>query len=120
VNYPTLNQSCPNPPFVQSRFTGGSGVVQAAYNASTGLVGIPNNNYYGLITEGWNSCYNGNCGLPSESVVVTACESSVTIFTVDYDAPVNRETQQVESVLGFGNGGRWGPPGWRGPGGPGW
>jgi 5'-nucleotidase len=111
VNYPPLNSSCQSPPFIQSRFSGGSGMPQIYYNTSTGLVGIPNNNYFGLVPAGANQCYNGDCGFPGESVVVTACETSVTIFTVDYDAPRNAQTAQVENSLGFSVG-RSGGHGW--------
>ncbi|KAK4554276.1 hypothetical protein LTR86_008484 [Recurvomyces mirabilis] len=48
VDYPALNPSCQNPHFVQSRLTGGAGMPQIYYNTTTGLVGIPNNDYFGL------------------------------------------------------------------------
>lgn len=107
VNYPILNESCLNPPFIESRFTGGAGVATAAYNASTGLLSYGANSYYGIVTEGANQCLNGDCRLPGETDVVTGCSSSVTVFTVDYDAPSNRLTQALKAKLGFGGGGSW-------------
>jgi 5'-nucleotidase len=101
VDYPALNASCLKPPFVQSRFTRGGGIPALAYNTTTGLFVVPNNNFFGLTPAGENTCYNGDCSLPGESIVVTACESAVTIFTVDYDAPINPETKMVEKKLGF-------------------
>ena len=101
VDYPALNTSCLKPPFVQSRFTGGAGLPGVTYNATSGLLQITRNNYFGLVPAGENTCYSGDCTLPGESIVVTACESAVTIFTVDYDAPSNWQTEGVEKALGF-------------------
>jgi 5'-nucleotidase len=72
---------------VRSRFTGGGETPPAAFNASSGLIVVPGGSYYGLVPPGENTCVNGECGLPGESVVVTGCESAVTVFTMDYDAP---------------------------------
>lgn len=101
VNFPTLNSTCMNPPYVESRITGGAGLPTVAYNVSSGLVVIPNNNYYATIAPGANQCYNGDCSLPGESVVVQSCRSSVSMFTVDYDAPTNVATRIVRAEAGF-------------------
>ena len=105
VNIPALNSSCLNPPFVQSRFTGGAGIPIAQYNSSSKLIQVANNNYFGDISPGENQCYNGDCSLPGESIVVTSCMTAVTIFTVDYDAPKNGQTAMVEQLLGFSSSG---------------
>jgi 5'-nucleotidase len=105
VNYPVLNESCLNPPWVLSRFTGGAGVSTAAYNSTTGLFTYGGTIAYSIVTEGANQCFNGNCSLPGESEVFTGCASSVTVFTVDYDAPFNALTgEEVEGKLGIGGG----------------
>ncbi|KIX05411.1 5'/3'-nucleotidase SurE [Rhinocladiella mackenziei CBS 650.93] len=103
VNIPPLNASCMNPPFVQSRFSGGSGMPQVEFNATNKLIQIADNNYFGLVPDGSNQCINGNCNLPGESNVVKACQSGVTIFTVDYDAPINDKTAKVKNLV-FGDG----------------
>lgn len=99
VNIPTLNCSCRNPPLVQSRFNGGSGMPLTAYNATTGLMQISGGNPLGYVTNGANQCINGNCDLPGESNVIKACQIGVTIFTVDYDAPANDKTAQIEDIV---------------------
>lgn len=103
VNIPPLNSSCLNPPFVQSRISGGSGMPKIEFNATSGLITIPGNNYFGLISPGANQCINGDCSLPGESVVVTSCHTAVSIFTVDYSAPLNSDTTAVENLV-FGSG----------------
>jgi 5'-nucleotidase len=99
VNYPYFTNGCVNPPFVKSRIAGGAGMPNVAYNATSGLIIIAGNNYYGDVSAGLNTCYNGNCSEPGESVVVTTCQSAVSIFTVDYDAPNSTLTQQVSQKL---------------------
>ncbi|EFX02272.1 acid phosphatase [Grosmannia clavigera kw1407] len=91
VNLPYItsfsNDSCVNPPFVLTRMSGGADVDKAVYNATTGLF------HYGDLDEagsGVNACINGDCSLPGETDVVSghgACQASVSVFTVDYDAP---------------------------------
>ncbi|KAH8670224.1 5'/3'-nucleotidase sure [Tricladium varicosporioides] len=88
VNIPYLtsfiNSSCINPPFIQTRLTGGAYVDFAAFNETTGLF-----SYQNIVSEGTNSCINGDCSLPGEQDILNAgCQSSVSIFTVDYDAPI--------------------------------
>lgn len=101
VNYPLLNSSCTSPPFVASRTAGGAGMPKLALNTTTGVFGIAGGNYFGVVSKGLNQCYNGDCSEPGESVVVTACESAVSIFTVDFDAPQNKQTTLVRSRLGL-------------------
>ena len=86
VNIPLIttfkDTSCTNPPFILSRFTGNAIVDRAVYNETTQLF-----KYADIIGSGANKCINGDCSLPGETDVVTKCQSSVTFFTVDYDAP---------------------------------
>ena len=99
VNYPEItsltDSSCVNPPFFQTRMTGGAEVDTAVFNASTGLFS------YGSVTPaGANTCINGDCSLPGETNVVdSGCFSSVTVFTVDYDAPNCAGSANVRPLL---------------------
>ena len=88
VNYPEItsltDDKCIDPPFIQTRMTGGAQVDTAVFDEKTGLF------TYGTMKtpEGLNTCINGDCSLPGETKVVdSGCFSSVTFFTVDYDAP---------------------------------
>lgn len=75
--------------------TGGAFSDQAVYNASSGLFTYGNN-----LAAGINTCINGDCSLPGETTVVGAgCQSSVSVFTVDYDAPSTKNTTKVMEAL---------------------
>lgn len=99
VNYPEItsltNDKCINPPFFQTRMTGGAEVDTAVLNEKTGLFS------YGSVTPaGLNTCINGDCSLPGETTVVdSGCFSSVTVFTVDYDAPDCGGAKKVRPLL---------------------
>ncbi|RDW68384.1 SurE-like protein [Coleophoma crateriformis] len=89
VNLPYItsftNSSCVNPPFIQTRMTGGADVDGAAYNATSGLFTFKN-----IVDAGLNTCINGDCSLPGETNILNAgCQSSVSVFAVDYDAPTS-------------------------------
>lgn len=116
VNTPFItsltNNSCVKPPFVQTRLTGGADYDQANYNATTGLF-----TYSNIVPPGGNVCINGDCSLPGETVVVTGnCRSSISVFTVDYDAPngsnQNNIRQRLSSLTKSHHGGK--PPGYGG------
>ncbi|TVY34891.1 Acid phosphatase [Lachnellula subtilissima] len=78
------NDSCVNPPFIQTRMTGGADVDYAAFNETTGLF-----SYQNLVEPGTNQCINGDCSLPGETDILNVgCQSAVSVFTVDYDAPI--------------------------------
>ena len=65
------------------------------YNATSGLF-----TYANLLAAGVNECINGNCDLPGETTVVNGgCQSAVSVFTVDYDAPSGKETKGVMKAL---------------------
>ena len=99
VNYPSItsltNTSCVAPKFYQTRLTGGAFTDQAVYSASSGLF-----TYANALGSGINTCINGDCSLPGETSIVNAgCQSSVSVFTVDYDAPKTRNTTEVFKAL---------------------
>lgn len=100
VNTPVItsltNNSCVNPPFVQTRLTGGALTDKAVYNATSGLFTYAN--YLGV---GTNQAINGDASLPGETTVAGtgACYSSVSVFTVDYDAPTGSAQSTVRSAL---------------------
>lgn len=88
VNIPLItsftDNNCTNPPFIQTRMTGSAVVDRAAYNETTGLF-----SYADLVSDGDNQCINGDCSLPGEQAILNVgCQSAVSVFTVDYDAPI--------------------------------
>lgn len=98
VNYPEItsleNADCVNPPFIQTRMTGGADVDTAVYDPTTRLF-----SYGSIVSAGANTCINGDCSLPGEtSVVGSGCFSSVSVFTVDYDAP-NPGSRKARKLL---------------------
>lgn len=99
VNYPEItsltSDKCVNPPFLQTRMTGGAEVDTAVLNEKTGLF-----SYGSVEPAGLNTCINGDCTLPGETNVVDCgCFSSVTVFTVDYDAPSCGDAKSVRPLL---------------------
>lgn len=102
VNIPYItsftNDSCVAPPYVLTRMTGGAVVDKAVFNETTGLF-----KYGDMVTEGTNTCINGDCTLPGETdILASGCKSSVSVFTVDYDAPIKGECgggKDVRSLL---------------------
>lgn len=99
VNYPvftsTTNAACVSPPFINTRMTGGAYVFSAVFNSITRLFS------FGIVnSKSINTCINGDCSLPGETLIVNGgCQSSVTVFTVDYDAPISQDTKQVRQLL---------------------
>jgi 5'-nucleotidase len=99
VNTPYItsltNDSCIDPPFIQTRLTGGAFTDVALYNETTGLF-----RYGNLLTDALNRCINGNCALPGETTVVNSgCNTAVSVFTIDYDAPVGKDQASVRAKL---------------------
>lgn len=99
VNIPLITSfkdaSCIDPPFIQTRMTGGADVDGAKYNATTGLF-----TYTNIVAAGLNQCINGDCSLPGETTLLASgCKSSVSVFTVDYDAPTCSGSQGVRELL---------------------
>jgi 5'-nucleotidase len=99
VNTPYItsltNDSCIDPPFIQTRLTGGAFTDEAVYNETSGLFTFGN-----LLTDALNRCINGNCALPGETTVVNSgCNTAVSVFTIDYDAPVGKDQGTVRAKL---------------------
>ncbi|KAK5257379.1 hypothetical protein LTR40_009616 [Exophiala xenobiotica] len=99
VNTPFItsftNASCVAPPLIQTRFTGGGFTDNAVYNATSGLF-----TYGNKLTDAINRCINGNCALPGETDVVdNGCYGSVSVFTIDYDAPLGRDQAGIRVAL---------------------
>ena len=76
--------------------TGGAIVDSAVFNATSKLF-----TFGDIVSAGANTCINGNCSLPGETIIVDdGCQSSVSVFTTDYDAPLTEATTAVrESML---------------------
>jgi 5'-nucleotidase len=88
VNLPYItsftNDSCVNPPFINTRLTGGADVDGITYNETSVIF-----TYKNIVSPGLSQCINGECSLPGETDVPNkGCNSSVSVFTVDYDAPI--------------------------------
>ncbi|MCJ1460725.1 hypothetical protein MMC28_011107 [Mycoblastus sanguinarius] len=99
VNYPEItslsSMECVAPPFIQTRMTGGAEVDIAVFNKTSGLF-----SYGEVFPAGANTCINGDCSLPGETNVVgSGCFSSVSVFTVDYDAPNCAGSQNVRPLF---------------------
>ncbi|TDL25054.1 5'/3'-nucleotidase sure [Rickenella mellea] len=84
VNLPLFGpgNNCTAPRFVASRMTGGAIVSQLSLDPVTGFPVSAN-----LVANGVNACLNGNCKLPGETIVSATCQTVVSVFSVDYDAP---------------------------------
>ncbi|KAI0086632.1 sure-like protein [Irpex rosettiformis] len=101
VNYPLFGPGnpCTAPPFILTRFTGGALVDKLSLNDTTGLPQSTN-----IQSPGVNTAFNGVKFLPGETPVAAQCQTSVSFFGVDYDAPsgVAEPSQQKLNVL-FGH-----------------
>jgi 5'-nucleotidase len=95
VNLPVLNASCTNPNYVQTRLTGGAAVDKAVLNTTTNVFTFGND----FTESGINTCINGDCTLPGETKVVTGCSVSLSVFTVDYDAPTCNGATDVRGLF---------------------
>ncbi|KAH9857786.1 5'/3'-nucleotidase sure [Lenzites betulinus] len=84
VNIPTFGpgSNCTAPPFTLTRMTGGAVVNQITLNPTTGFP-VTND----LEARGINANINGVREDPGETPTSAQCETAVSIFSVDYDAP---------------------------------
>ncbi|EXJ86076.1 hypothetical protein A1O1_06445 [Capronia coronata CBS 617.96] len=99
VNAPFItsltNDSCISPSFIQTRITGGAVTDRTVYNATTGTFGFANE-----LTAAINTCINGDCALPGETDVVdSGCAVAVSVFSIDYDAPLGPAQAGVRQAL---------------------
>jgi 5'-nucleotidase len=100
VNFPKItsfkDKSCLYPPFIRTRLSGGAATQKAVFDFKTGTFTGQNI----VVPNGINECINGNCTLPGESTVVNNyCQTSVSVFTINYDAPSNAATKGVDASL---------------------
>ncbi|KAK6342248.1 hypothetical protein TWF730_001725 [Orbilia blumenaviensis] len=103
VNFPYISAKatalstvkCVNPPFVNTRLTGGAATNIAAFNEETGIFNWASN----FTSPGVNACINGDCDLPGETDVIKKCKSAISIFTIDYDAPTCGGAAMVRELL---------------------
>lgn len=99
VNTPYItsldNDSCVAPPFYHTRMNGG-----AVWDVAVEEDGVFT--YAPIVPErGGNACINGDCSLPGETGVVEGgCASSVSVFTVDYDAPLGEDLSRIRGRTG--------------------
>lgn len=103
VNIPELTDDT-LPTVVKSRLTGEANTDVAVYNEIDGTFTWAN---LEPVAAGVNACYNGNCSLPGETSVVANGSISVSVFTIDYDAPSIPYTDMVFAKVDalFGDGG---------------
>lgn len=98
INMPPVgyqNESCTAPEWVYTRITGpGSTASTVKFNPTTGLVSSGSNTTKALLVD-----YNGLDFLPSEaSTLASGCKSSVSLFSIDYDAP-KRLQRKIHKAL---------------------
>ncbi|KAF3923593.1 Exopolyphosphatase [Orbilia brochopaga] len=101
VNFPYIGSAsfdqpaCWDPAFTHSRLTGGAATDIAVYNEKTELFTWGDD----YASPGVNTCINGDCSLPGETDVVKQCKTSISVFTIDYDAPTCGGHAQVRELL---------------------
>lgn len=104
VNIPDLTNDT-LPPVVKSRLTGDAETDVAVYDEEEKTFTWAN---VEPVAAGVNVCYNGDCSLPGETFVVAGGSISVSLFTVDYDAPSIPYTDmvfaKVDALFEKGNG----------------
>ncbi|KZM28017.1 5'-nucleotidase [Ascochyta rabiei] len=91
VNIPELVNGT-TPPIVKTRLTGNANTDVAVYNETTGLFDWDN---VDPVAAGINAAYNGDTSLPGETWVVAGGSVSVSVFTMDFDAPSTKYTDWV-------------------------
>ncbi|EMG45208.1 PHO2 Acid phosphatase [Candida maltosa Xu316] len=99
VNFPPVgyqDESCEDPKWVFTRLSGDFATgADLAYNETS-------NSFEWVSSElpALKVCNNGDCSLPSENYIVdkTKCQSSVSVFSVDFDANLGL-TSQTKDLL---------------------
>ncbi|OBZ75663.1 Acid phosphatase [Grifola frondosa] len=84
VNLPIFGpgNDCTEPPFILTRLTGGATIDKISISSQTGFPTSSD-----LVAPGLNTPINGIISLPGETPTSAKCETAVSIFSVDYDAP---------------------------------
>lgn len=100
VNTPYIssldNDSCVKPPFYHTRMNKDAIWDIAVYNETSGVFTYADY----TPSQGGNVCINGDCSLPGETgILESGCASSVSVFTIDYDAPLGQNLTGVRSRL---------------------
>ncbi len=81
-----------NPPFKLSRLTGeGSFILSIELDEDTGLF-----KRYHKNTKALRNCLSGDCRLPSERTTYNEGKISISVFSVDYDAPYRQPAFQLQ------------------------
>ncbi|ODV77519.1 putative acid phosphatase, precursor [Suhomyces tanzawaensis NRRL Y-17324] len=99
VNMPDVgyrNESCTNPKWTSTRLTGHNAYApDLLYDADKQIF-----SYHTSTLDALTVCANGDCTLPSETDIVehTKCQSSVSVFNIDYDANAAL-TEQTNELL---------------------
>ncbi|PMB65414.1 Acid phosphatase [Beauveria bassiana] len=86
VNIPELKANGTEPEIVRTRMTGNAQVNEAVWDPKKGIFTWANLKPY---AAGVNACVHGDCSLPGETYVVENGGISISIYTVDYDAPLS-------------------------------
>lgn len=87
VNYPPVgyqNETCVEPKWVPTRITGDfASTADMVFNETAGVFEWSPHSYAAL-----SVCNSGDCSLPTEDFIIsrTACQASISVFQVDYDA----------------------------------
>lgn len=96
VGYESVDDKCVDPIFKQARLTGMYATVpDMKYNATSNSFSWTTTPFDTIST-----CSNGDCTLPSENLILghTYCQTSVSVFGIDYDAN-EILTTQTEKLL---------------------
>ncbi|KAM3462809.1 hypothetical protein MY5147_005682 [Beauveria neobassiana] len=96
VNIPELKANGTEPEIVRTRMTGNAQVNEAVWDPKKGIFTWANLRPY---AAGVNACVHGDCSLPGETYVVENGGISVSIYTVDYDAPLSEYASSIMQRL---------------------
>ncbi|KAM3505309.1 hypothetical protein MY10362_003012 [Beauveria mimosiformis] len=96
VNIPELKANGTEPEIVRTRMTGNAQVNEAVWDPKKGIFTWANLKPY---AAGVNACVHGDCSLPGETYVVENGGISISIYTVDYDAPLNEYASSIMQRL---------------------
>lgn len=110
INFSPTTSKCPSskPKFATTRLTGGADIDKLYVNETDHLPAYKN--YSPPQGVGLNKCNSGDCSLPGETEYIKGgdCRASVSIFSTDYDAPVEKthkvrpEVDQATKLINSG------------------
>ncbi|PWN29888.1 sure-like protein, partial [Jaminaea rosea] len=91
INFSPTTSSCPNqkPKWATTRLTGKANIDKLVVGSNN----LPQYEEYATPEgTGLNKCNSGDCSLPGETEYIDGgdCRASVSIFSTDYDAPVDK------------------------------